>query len=71
MSIIIIGLGVFIILNKDAFDLIGLLIMIYAIIDIIESIIFRKNIKLNKDNNLEIIEAEIVEEKKNKKKKKK
>ena len=68
MSIIIIGLGVYTILNKNSLDIIGLLIMIYSIIEIIESIMFRTSNKKEEINN-EVIEIEVVEKKKNSKKK--
>ena len=67
ISIIIIGLGVFILLNKDFFDIVGLLIMIYSVLDIIECIIFKTTMS-RKNEQVEIIEAEVVKEKKNKKK---
>lgn len=69
MSIIVIGLGVYIILNKNALDIIGLLIMIYSVIEIIESIMFRISIK--EEQVSEVIEAEVVEKKKRKSSKKK
>lgn len=68
MSIIVIGLGVYTILNKNSLDIIGLLIMIYSIIEIIESIMFRTSNKKEEINN-EVIEIEVVEKKKNSKKK--
>ena len=68
MSIIVIGLGVYTILNKNSLDIIGLLIMIYSIIEIIESIMFRTSSKKEEINN-EVIEIEVVEKKKNSKKK--
>lgn len=70
MSIIVIGLGVYIILNKNSLDIIGLLIMIYSIIEIIESIMFRSCLKKVEKVN-EVIEAEVVEKKKSKNSKKK
>lgn len=69
MSIIVIGLGVYIILNKNSLDIIGLLIMIYSVIEIIESIMFRTSIK--EEPVSEVIEAEVVEKKKTKSSKKK
>lgn len=68
MSIIVIGLGVYTILNKNSLDIIGLLIMIYSVIEIIESIMFRTSNKKEEINN-EVIEVEVVEKKKNSKKK--
>lgn len=68
MSIIVIGLGVYTILNKNSLDIIGLLIMIYSVIEIIESIMFRTSNKKEEINN-EVIEIEVVEKKKNSKKK--
>ena len=68
MSIIVIGLGVYTILNKNSLDIIGLLIMIYSIIEIIESIMFRTSSKKEEIKN-EVIEIEVVEKKKNSKKK--
>lgn len=70
MSIIVIGLGVYTILNKNSLDIIGLLIMIYSVIEIIESIMFRTSNKKEEINN-EVIEVEVVEKKKAKNSKKK
>ncbi len=70
MSIIVIGLGVYTILNKNSLDIIGLLIMIYSVIEIIESIMFRTSNKKEEINN-EVIEVEVVEKKKVKNSKKK
>lgn len=61
MSIIVMTLGVVIILDKDIFNIIGLLIMIYSVIEIIECIMFRDTTK--ESIITEVIEAEIVEEK--------
>lgn len=70
MSIIVIGLGVYTILNKNSLDIIGLLIMIYSVIEIIESVMFRTSNKKEEINN-EVIEVEVVEKKKVKNSKKK
>ena len=69
MSIIVMSLGVVIILDKDIFNIIGLFIMIYSVIEIVECIMFREV-----PNNIikeEVVEAEIVEEEPKKKTKKK
>lgn len=69
MSLIIIAGGVYIILNKDSLNFIGLIMMIYAIIEIIVCIFYRKASEFNMPD--EVIEAEVVETQKNTKNKNK
>ena len=67
MSIIVMALGIIIILDKDIYNIVGLLIMIYSVIEILVCILFRKDINTNLNG---VIEAEIVDEKKEDTKKK-
>lgn len=77
LSILLIGVGLYTILEANlAFKTIGLLLMIYSVIEIIGYIISKRNIYVQEDfileaNNQKVIDAVLIEDKKTKRKKSK
>lgn len=77
LSILLIGVGLYTILEANlAFKTIGLLLMIYSVIEIIGYIISKRNIYVQEEVNIEtsnakVIDAILIEDKKTKRKKSK
>lgn len=77
LSILLIGVGLYTILEANlAFKTIGLLLMIYSVIEIIGYIFSRRNIYVQEEvivetNNHKVIDAVLIEDKKTKRKKSK
>lgn len=67
MALLVVSGGVYIILDKNSLDFIGLIMMIYAVIEIIACVFYKEKVIIAEDD---IIEATIVEEPSKKKNKK-